>query len=139
VLVSAALSRSGTPAKLIEAARAGQLALVVSALLVGELDDVLGRERIVARLDPVALVLLHRVLAEAPLVDDPEAAAVSRDPTDDYLIALARTSAADCIISGDKDLVSLVGLEPPVLTPIQALARLRSEHPVQAPPGGVQP
>ena len=130
VLVSAALSPSGTPAKLIEAARAGQLALVVSALLVGELDDVLGRERIAVRLDTGALGQLRRVLAEAPLVEDPAVEAISRDPTDDYLIALARASGADCLISGDKDLVSLVDLDPPVLTPTQALDRLRAEHPV---------
>ncbi|MHB1509112.1 MAG: putative toxin-antitoxin system toxin component, PIN family [Acidimicrobiales bacterium] len=129
VLVSAALSPSGTPAKLIEAVRAGQLDLVVSALLVAELDDVLGRERVGARLDAGALGRLRWVLAEAPLVEDPAAEAVSRDPTDDYLIALARASASDCIFSGDKDLVSLVGLKPPVLTPTQALSRLRSEHP----------
>lgn len=129
VLVSAALSPSGTPAKLIEAARTGQLALVVSALVVAELEDVLGRQRIRARLDAVALDRLRRVLAEAPLVEDPAAEAVSRDPADDYLIALARASTADCIISGDKDLVSLDDLEPPVLTPAQALARLRSELP----------
>ena len=129
VLVSAALSPSGTPAKLIEAARTGQLALVVSALVVAELDDVLGRERISARMDTAALDRLRRVLAEAPLVEDPAAEAVSRGPADDYLIALARVSTADCIISGDKDLVSLDDLEPPVLTPAQALARLRSELP----------
>jgi len=128
-MVSAALSPSGTPAKLIEAARAGQLALVVSVLLIAELDDVLARERISARLDAAALGRLRRVLAEAPLVEDPAAEAVSRDPADDYLIALARTSAAECLISGDKDLVSLVGLDPPVLTPMQALARLRSDPP----------
>ncbi|MHB1549246.1 MAG: hypothetical protein ACYCV5_06710 [Acidimicrobiales bacterium] len=68
-------------------------------------------------------------LAEAPLVEDPAAEAVSRDPADDYLIALARASTADRVISGDKDLVSLDDLEPPVLTPAQALARLRSELP----------
>ncbi|MHB1716831.1 MAG: PIN domain-containing protein, partial [Acidimicrobiales bacterium] len=64
MLVSAALSPSGTPAKLIEAARTGQLALVVSALVVAELEDVLGRQRIRARLDAVALDRLRRVLAE---------------------------------------------------------------------------
>ncbi len=74
---------------------------MVSPLLVAELDGVPGRERVGARLNAGALGRLGCVLAEAPLVEDPAVEAVSRDPTDDYLIALARASASDCIISGD--------------------------------------
>jgi predicted nucleic acid-binding protein len=35
-----------------------------------------------------------------------------RDPGDDYLVALARESGAEAIVSGDKDLLDHPGLEP---------------------------
>jgi putative PIN family toxin of toxin-antitoxin system len=35
-----------------------------------------------------------------------------RDPDDDYLVALARESGAEAIVSGDKDLLDHPGLEP---------------------------
>jgi len=49
---------------------------------------------------------------------------VSRDPNDDYLVALARRSGAEALISGDDDLLSLTDLDPPVLSPAQAVAQL---------------
>lgn len=38
--------------------------------------------------------------------------AVSRDPDDDYLVALARDAGADWRVTGDPDLLEVVG--PPV-------------------------
>jgi predicted nucleic acid-binding protein len=55
VLVSAALSPAGKPARIIEAVRSGQVVLVVSPHLLAELDDVLGRPKLAALLDPDAL------------------------------------------------------------------------------------
>jgi len=124
VLVSAARSPGGPPAQLGKAVRAGRVVLVVSPRLRTELETVLRRKQIVARLDPAALDRVRRVVAQAPVVEDPPAAAVSRDPTDDDLLALAQIVAADCVISGDRDLTSLVGVEPSVLSPAAALARL---------------
>ena len=72
------------------------------------------------KLDHDALSSLRRVLAAAPAVDDPVAVSVSRDPKDDYLIALARQAGADCIVSGDADLSVLDDLVPPVRTPAAA-------------------
>ena len=43
--------------------------------------------------------------------------AVSRDPDDDYLIALAQATNVDHLVSGDKDLTSLAAtVSPPVLS-----------------------
>ena len=80
--------RCVNPAKIIEAARAGHFVLVTSPQLLAELNDVLSREKIAARLDPDGLALLREVLAAAPVTADPPGVAVSRDPKDDYLIAL---------------------------------------------------
>jgi predicted nucleic acid-binding protein len=48
---------------------------------------------------------------------------VLRDAHDDYLVALARSAAAEVIITGDRDLLDHEGLEPPALTPRAACER----------------
>jgi len=53
------------------------------------------------------------ITAENPVA----AAAVSRDPDDDYLVALAQSANVDHLVSGDKDLTSLATVSPPVLSP----------------------
>lgn len=42
---------------------------------------------------------------------------VLRDPDDDYLVALARVSGANAIITGDKDLLDHTDLRPPAIQP----------------------
>jgi len=42
---------------------------------------------------------------------------ITRDPKDDYLIALAREAGVDAIVSGDADLVELDRADPPVVSP----------------------
>ncbi len=60
------------------------------------------RESALAALESAAMVLADPV--------DPEP--VLRDPDDDYLVALARESGAEAIVSGDKDLLDHPGLGP---------------------------
>jgi putative PIN family toxin of toxin-antitoxin system len=115
--VSAALSRLGNPARIVEAARAGRFVLVMSPQLRNELDEVLSRPKVAGRLDPDALAQVRGAIDTAPVTPDPPAVAVSRDPKDDYLIALARHSEAACLVSGDADLTVLADLVPPVMTP----------------------
>ena len=53
-------------------------------------------------------------------VGDPtEVQIETRDPNDDYLIALARANDVEVIISGDKDLLDWEPQQPPVVTPAQ--------------------
>lgn len=67
-----------------------------------------------------------RVLhAEATLVDDPQAQQHPlRDTDDAYLLTLAQSAKADCLVSGDGDLTSLEDPDPPVLTPAELLVSL---------------
>lgn len=44
--------------------------------------------------------------------------ASTRDPKDDYLVALARTERADFIVTGDKDLLDRPEQLPLVVTPV---------------------
>jgi hypothetical protein len=54
-------------------------------------------------------------------------AALSPDPDDDYLLALAQATSTDYLISGDAHLTGLANPQPPVLTP-RAFLDLLSSH-----------
>jgi uncharacterized protein len=41
----------------------------------------------------------------------------SRDPNDDYLVALAKVAGVRALVSGDRDLTEMPDADPPVLTP----------------------
>ena len=51
---------------------------------------------------------------------------LARDPGDDYLIALTRSTAAAALVSGDADLLALEGADISVLTPRDFLASLKT-------------
>lgn len=123
VLVSALITPTGSPAKLLQEARTGGLQLIVSPLLVDELEQVLAREKFrrYVDLDTVRdyIDLLHCEALSAP---DPEGPPPlhSADPDDDYLLALARSQNA-VLVSGDSHLLDLAG-GAPILSPADLLA-----------------
>ena len=132
VLVSALIARSPaqTSRKLVDAAFSGAWQLVVSPHLLEELEDVIHRDKFrqwvtVAEADRFLAEVARRavVVADAPQPWP----TVTRDPDDDYLVALARSVGADVIISGDPHLTGLTDLVPPVLRPADFLARLEAE------------
>jgi uncharacterized protein len=109
VLVSALISRTGAPARLLELWLLGEVELVVCVALLAELERALAypkvRQRIAAA-DADRFVLVLRELAE--VVPDPEEARPvgSPDPGDDYLLVLAARERAQ-LVSGDEHLLSL--------------------------------
>ena len=118
VLVSALITPSGNPALLWQAVRDRRLALVTSPRLLGELAGVLARpkfRRYVTEEEAEEFVSEVARLGTA-FPDSPEPERVSRDPSDDYLIALARSTASRAVVSGDRDLTELPDPDPPVLT-----------------------
>jgi len=126
LLVSAVIRRSGVPAAILNAWRAGLFELVVSDLLLAELRDVLARPHIapfVTRAETEELVAALE--ASGALVGDPPPGEriVPGDPDDDYLAALARAGRAQVIVTGDVHLLEL-DLQPPAFTPRAFLARL---------------
>jgi putative PIN family toxin of toxin-antitoxin system len=128
VLVSAAISPRGVSAQIVDAWSDERFDLVISPAVLAELRDVLLRPSFRRWVTAEEAVEYAEGLEdEADLVPDPtEVPAISRDPKDDYLIALARNAGADCIVSGDQDLTRLTELQPPVLTPRAFLELLRS-------------
>ncbi len=123
VLVSALITPTGTPAKLLVASRSGSFELIVSPLLLDELRSVLRRKKFRGYVDLdgadryVDLLQRDSVFAEDPAGSPPIRC---RDPDDDYLIALAHDRAA-ALVSGDDDLLELAG-KIPVFTPAEFLA-----------------
>lgn len=125
VLISALLSRSGSPARVLRAWLDGAFELVVSVQLIGELERVLAYPKIRARVEPQdAGELVDLLRRSAQMADDPEnpPGIRSPDPGDDYLIALAETAQA-IIVSGDGHLLGLAG-RLPVFSPAEFLAEL---------------
>lgn len=123
MLVSAAIA-GGTPHRIVDLASDGRIRIVASRHLLAELSDVLTRERFLRWRTREQLDQFYaEVCAVAEITDDPaETPPETRDPKDDYLVALARAAHADAICSGDGDLADVAGIE--VLTPAQLLPRL---------------
>jgi putative PIN family toxin of toxin-antitoxin system len=123
VLVSALIAPAGSAARLLREIRAGGLELVVSPLLLGELEDVLARPKFrrYADLDAVR-EYVDLLRGEALVVPDPDGPSPLRsaDPDDDYLIALAQSQNA-VLVSGDKHLLDIGG-GAPILAPADLLA-----------------
>jgi putative PIN family toxin of toxin-antitoxin system len=126
VLIAALISGKGAPRALLAAWIGGAFELIVSPHLLAELGRVLARtkfRRYVSEREVRAyLALLQRCATRCD--DAPSPARLSRDPGDDYLLALAHAQRADFLVSGDPDLCLLKATEPPVLTPKAFLNRM---------------
>jgi len=125
LIVSAVLSRGGSPAKVLRSWIEGAYELVVSPALLDELARVLQYPKITARVGPdEAEELVDLLRRHAEVVDDAtmDLAVTSPDPDDEYLIALGAKAKA-VIVSGDSDLLGLAD-RIPVLSPAEFLHRL---------------
>lgn len=125
VIVSALLSRNGAPARILRAWGAGGFDLVVSERLLDELERSLAYPRLRARIDAdTAARVVGWLRSAAIMTTDPSAPPPvgSRDPGDDYLIALAASGHA-VLVTGDQDLLELAG-RIPVFSPTAFLVAL---------------
>ncbi len=118
VLISALLSRTGAPARLLLSWQEGRFELLVSPVLLAEFTRALAYpklQRLIPARDAEAFVAwLSR---SALLARDPDEPAPIRcvDPGDDYLISLAADQHA-VLVSSDGHLLALAG-EFPIQTP----------------------
>jgi putative PIN family toxin of toxin-antitoxin system len=133
VYVSAAISGRGVPAQLLDLAIEGQAVLLISPLVVAELREVLSREkfrRYITHVEVEAFLEALTVLAEQ--VDDPvreSPVPISRDPDDDYLVALTEATGATFLVSGDRDLLDLDRPGLDVRSPRDAVDAIVYRHP----------
>ncbi len=125
VLISAILSPTGTPARLLLAWQAGAFELVVSPVLLDELRRALAYPKL-RRLVPAseAEAFAAWIAEAATLAPDPGGPPPvdSPDPGDAYLLTLAAASDA-VLVTGDRHLLGLADAFP-VRVPASFLSML---------------
>ena len=117
ILISALLSASSSPARLVLLWRAGRFDLLTAAERLDELVRVTRYPKIRERLTPaVAGRLVNDLRVLAVTLDALPAVDVSPDPDDNYLLAIALAGSADFLVTGDKrDLLRLGSHAAPAL------------------------
>jgi putative PIN family toxin of toxin-antitoxin system len=112
-LIAALLSPTGAPAQIVSRWLGGESELIVSERVLAELERALAYPKLrarVAREDAAEFVsFLRDTAVHAP--DPPAPPPRSRDPGDDYLLALAESENA-IIVSGDQHLLELLDRFP---------------------------
>lgn len=125
VILSALLSSSGAPARLLRAWLHGRFELSVSPLLLAELARTLAYPKLRKRIAPEeARRIIEWLTDSATSATDPSEPPRFRspDPGDDYLIALAASEQA-VLVSGDEHLLGLAD-DLPVFSPARFLGLL---------------
>ena len=116
ILIAALLSPTRTPARAVVRWLAGESELIVSELLLRELDRALAypklRDRILSEDAKAFVELLREAAIVAP--DPVSGSHHSSDAGDDYLLALAEVGRA-VLVTGDAHLLVLAG-ELPIVT-----------------------
>jgi putative PIN family toxin of toxin-antitoxin system len=128
VLVSGLMLPDSVPGRIVAAWRGAQFELVLSEPLLDEIGRVLSYPKIQGRLrwgqDEIARFLLL-LRFKADVVDIAgEKASVPRDPGDDPVLATLLAAGADCLVSGDGDLLALRDRFP-IQTPAEFVRRLK--------------
>lgn len=127
--MSGLINPSGAPADVIRAVVRGTVVAVASRYLLDELAAVLARPRLRRWVNTEdAEAFLDALERAVVLLPDPDPTPPRvRDPSDDYLVALAEGAEA-LVVTGDDDLLS-AELSPPALTPRGLLERLSRPPP----------
>ena len=123
VLVSALLFDTSKPAQaFFTALRDGEVLL--SADVISEISEVLGREKFRRYVtEEERSRFLRSLLQEAKLIEIEEKIQACRDPEDDKFLELVVNGSADCIVSGDDDLLTLNPFrDVEIITPSKLLA-----------------
>ena len=105
---------------------AGEFELLASTALLDELERVLLRSKFRTYVTGAEVRSFVAIIAQLATVspDPPSQSGLTPDPHDDYLVALARSTRAHVLVSGDRHLLDRVAPEPPVLSPRALIARL---------------
>jgi uncharacterized protein len=123
-IVSAVLLRQSKSRQAFQAAKQTGT-LLVSPETIAEMNEVLRRgtfEKYVS--EALRVEFLAALLRDAELVEITKPIEACRDPRDDKFLSLAIRGHADCLISGDKDLLVLHPFRNiPILSPNQFLER----------------
>jgi uncharacterized protein len=123
VLISALLAPNGVPADLLRRWLDGDFELVVSEQLLAELGRALAYPKLRSHVSGEEAGAFIELLRGTGTMAHGAAAPprTSRDPGDDYLVALARSNAA-VLVSGDQDLLEVKNA--PIESPRSFLLKL---------------
>ncbi len=127
-IVSAFLFENGKPGRALDLAEE-QGRLLFSTETAQELSGVLEREKFDDYVDrETRRELLLALLEGAKLIEVEEQIQKSRDPDDDKFLELAVETEAECIVSGDQDLLVLESIRGiPILTADEFLQRAEED------------
>ena len=99
--------------------------LLFSDALWSELDEVLARPKFKKYFTPEqAKRLVQTLLMRSQKINVQSQVAISRDMDDDYLLALCLDSAADFLITGDRDLLTLDPFGPVRIVPLAVFCEI---------------
>lgn len=123
LFLSALLSASGPPARILDAWRAARFELVTSHEQIAELKRAADYERLRPYLSRAAVGGLVNALrgAEIVLRRLPRAGGAP-DPGDDFLLAMAISTDADYLVTGDRALLSVKRLAATRIVPARRFA-----------------
>ena len=110
-VVASALLWGGTPWRVLLAARSGHVRLFTSAPLLAELRDILSRPKFGNKLAASGLSIeqhIERYAALAIEVAPILVEGIAPDPDDDVVIGTALAARAALIVTGDRELLSVV-------------------------------
>lgn len=128
VFVSALIRKQGTTGDVLRALRDGRFTAIYTTDIVVEIIDVLGRAkfRMKYHIEPDDItILVNLIRLRGELVTPTQKVTACRDPKDDKFLEAALVAKADCIVSGDADLLVLNPFDDiPILRPAEFLARL---------------
>jgi len=130
VFISALIARRGVPGRLLTRLIEDECVFLVSRGTMGELRRTLEYPKIQELLkqtsnDIERLLSSVELLAEEVDTALPMPNLECRDPKDVEYLAVAVLGRAECIVSGDKDLLVLESVEGiPIINPTQLLARM---------------
>ena len=130
VLVSAVVTPGGVCAELLDRLTWSAITIVVSPLVLAEVERVLVRpkfSRISTPQRAAYLVFLERISNVVSDPPDPGTTLVARDPADDYLVQLAIAEPNRLLVTGDLHLLELSGSYP-ITSPRALLDRLSGDE-----------
>lgn len=127
VLLSGLMYPGSTPGKVVHAWRAARFELVMTVEQLSEIGHTLSYPKIrkILRWDRATIEgFIRQLYLRSKLVDiSGTAVSVPADPGDDFVLATLIASEAECLVTGDADLLALRDRYP-ILTPAEFVQRL---------------
>ena len=128
VIISSVIAPLGPSRRVFNMWREGAFLVVTAPGIIEEVSRRLAHPRIANRYsisDDDRIAVLRLLTAEAIIRPGTREVSVTRDPTDDKVIAAALEAGAEYIVSGDKDLLTLGEHEGvTILSPARFLASI---------------